>query len=152
MGRENVQLVLYIYKKLSYNTNMFKILNQKYRFFKRKVEATQKAIWDLEFTIAKSRQVREGVRQDRDRTIEAISQIETTIKGTEKKEDKEKLEVELKTLQENATRYEAQMKMIDEQIEGGWVTDENPAGIGIKERMASLASLREMYKDYLSKI
>lgn len=132
---------------------MFKmIFNPKYKFFKKKLSNVQCTIWDLDFKIAKSRQVREGVRQDRDRAIETVNQIENALKGDLTKEERTKIEGELATFKENVERYEAQMKMIDQQIEGGHISQENPAGIGIKEQMASLAELREMIKDYIKKI
>lgn len=127
---------------------MFKIFNKKYKYFKSKFEQVQREIWNLDFKIAKSRQVREGIRQDRDHALNSLNAIETALK--EKKTPE--LEKDKASLEDNVKRYEAQMKMIDEQIEGGFVSDENPAGIGIKEQMKSLAELRNMYEDYLKKL
>ena len=132
---------------------MLKIFNKKYRFFKKKAQDVQYTIWDLDFKIAKSREVREGVRQDRDRAIEGINQIDNVLPSiTIKPEEKESLEKDKATLQENVTRYEAQMKMIDDQINGGVPSEDNPAGIGIMERIKSLTELREMIKQYMRRI
>lgn len=128
------------------------MFNTKKRFFKNKIKDVSKYIWDLEFKIEKSRQVREGVRLDRERTLELVSQLEVQIKGTEDSKKKTELEGQIKKLQDNIARYEAQMKMIDFEIDGGQPSEENPAGIGILEKISSFIELRKMYEDYIKRI
>lgn len=128
------------------------MFNTKKRFFKNKVKEVNKYIWDLEFKIEKSRQVREGIRLDRDKAVETVIQLETQLKNTTDSKLKESLEAQKKHNEENIPRYEAQMKMIDAEINGGQPTEENPAGIGIIERIKSFIELREMYKDYAKKL
>lgn len=128
-----------------------KILNSKYRYFRRKVTDVTHSMWELEFKIAKSRQVREGIRQDRDRAVESVHQITEALK-TAKKEDKEKYEADKVAHEENTKRYEAQMKMIDDEINGGTPTEGNPSGIGIMERLKSYAELRNMYVEYAKSV
>ncbi len=128
------------------------MLNKKKKFFKNKIESVEKAIWDIEFKIAKSRQVREGVRQDRDRSIEAIAKIEAAIKGTEDKDIKKKLEEELAAITSNKSRYESQMQMIDDEINGGKPSEVNPSGAGLIETIAGYNELRLMIQDYITKL
>src|SRR4051812_46467582 len=97
---------------------MFKIFDAKYRFFKKKISDVQKTIWEREFKVTKSRQVREGVRQDRDRAIEAVHQITEAIKTNKDVATREVAEKEKGALEDNVKRYEAQMAMIDKQING----------------------------------
>lgn len=126
---------------------MFKIFNKKYQFFQEKIDAVTKTIWDFEFKISKSRQVREGVRQDRDRAVEAAQHIKVKSEGA-KGDDKKKLEDELAKMVENKERYEKQMKMIDDQIQGANATENSDAVIGLNEQLKSLVELKQMYKSY----
>lgn len=130
------------------------LLSRKYRYFNRKVIDVQNSIWEYEFKVNKSRQIREGIRQDRDRAMETSQQIEVALKAEKKGEKKESLEKELATFIDSVKRYEAQMKMIDAQIQGGEDnrSESNPAGIGVLEQIKSLTELKLMYIDYLSRI
>lgn len=125
------------------------IFSKKYRFFKKKVEDVQCAMWELEFKIAKSRQVREGIRMDRDRSIENTKMLEGRIAIEKNEEEKKKQEEQLVVFQENTKRYEAQMKMIDDQITGIKAEGNNPGQQGLLETLASYAELKNMYKSYI---
>ncbi len=63
------------------------LTNAEYRFFHRKLYSVQASIWEAQFKVKKSREVREGVRQDRDRAVEAVGNITKAIE-TEKDEEK----------------------------------------------------------------
>lgn len=125
------------------------MFNKKKKFFKHKVRAVTKQIWDFEFKVEKTLQIREGIRQDRDRLIDAKHKNDAALKATPKDE---KLLKEAAEIADTIKRYESQMKMLDDQITGGAVSEENPAGIGINEQISSLAELRKMYQDYILKI
>jgi hypothetical protein len=128
---------------------MFKIFNAKYRFFKKKISDVQKTIWEREFKVVKSRQVREGVRQDRDRAIEALN----SMKNQKDVATKEVAEKEQAAFEDNIKRYEAQMAMIDKQINGYTAKNENEESVvGLLEEIRSYIELREMYKQYISEI
>jgi septal ring factor EnvC (AmiA/AmiB activator) len=120
-------------------------MNKK-QFFKKKIERVQYDTWELEFKLAKSRYIREGVRQDRDRAIEALNNIEAALKA--EPTDRKKVEAERDALLENVKRYEAQMDMIDKQINGYEGDDTHEPVIGLIEQLASLAELKSMYKSY----
>lgn len=133
--------------------NLYKFLtSRKYRLFTRKLRDVQTALWDLEFKVAKSRQVREGVRQDRDRAVSHAKQLEPQVENLKDKDAKEKASKELAATQDTIKRYEAQMQMIDRQVEGFQGSETEQPVVGVNEQMASLAELREMYKEYRSKI
>lgn len=119
----------------------------KIQFFKQKIERVQYETWEVEFKVQKSRQIREGVRQDRDRAIEALSNIETALKT--EPTDRTKLETERDAFKENITRYEAQMDMLDKQINGYQGDDTHEPIIGLIEQLASLSELKSMYKSYI---
>lgn len=128
------------------------MFSKKKKFFKKKLKEIDYAIWDLEFKIKKSRQIREGVRLDRDRAIENLQHVESALKRDVSKEDKEKMEKERDTIKDNVSRYESQMKMIDSEIDGGEPTEYSPSGVGILERIKSLYELKEMYKEYIKSL
>lgn len=126
--------------------------NRKYRVFARKAKDVDVAIWEQDFKIAKSRQIREGIRQDRERTLEAVNRISAAVDAEQDPEKKKALEAERASHADNATRYEAQMRMIDNQINGVPAQGENPGENGILETIQSLAELRAMYQQYMKDI
>ncbi len=120
--------------------------------FAKKISDVQISIWELDFKVAKSRQIREGVRQDRERAVEALQQVTAKLAGTANETDKAALQKEADGFTENVRRYEAQIKMIDEQIVGKPAAGEDPGVEGINDRIRALSELREMYKQYLTTI
>ena len=127
--------------------------NKKKAHFVQKLVAVERTIWDLEFKIAKSRQVREGVRQDRERALQGIEAISAQLNGTVSTEEKEKMETEKANMVDMATRFEKQMQMIDTEINGQAPTEDMPQGVqGIMEQIAGFVSLKEMYTDYIKTI
>lgn len=132
---------------------MWKYLTSaKYRFFKRKLYAVQATMWETEFKIAKSRQVREGVRQDRDRAKEAINQLEAGLASAKDADQREYMQNELFKHKENVERYEKQMKMVDDQINGAVGDAEHEPVIGLLEQVKSYVELKLMYEQYISEI
>lgn len=133
--------------------NIYKWLTSyKYRFFYKKLSGVQAAIWENEFKITKSRQLREGIRQDRDHALATVANLDNNIKNEKNEENLKMLEAEKAKLLDNAKRFEAQMKMVDQQISGVPASGDNPGENGILDTIKSYAELREMYKDYLTKI
>jgi hypothetical protein len=123
----------------------------KKKFFAEKVEKVSYAIWDLEFKLTKSRSVREGVRQDRERTVQAMENVNKLLTEAKDKPTKKKYQEEYDALNNNKVRYESQMDMIDKQINGFQGDEKHEPIIGVLEEIASLTELREMYKDYSRK-
>jgi len=129
------------------------MFNPKKKFFKEKIKQVTMTIWELEFKVEKSRQVREGIRQDRDRAIESILQIETLLKNPDNApEQKEQGEKSLALFKDQASRFEAQIKMIDDQINGIPAEGENPGQQGILETIHGLVELKGMYKEYVKSL
>lgn len=133
--------------------NIYKWLtNSKYRFFFRKLKGVRAAMWEYEFKVAKARQLRESVRQDRDRTLAGVQNMDNSIKNEKDPEKLKMLESEKAKLLDNAKRFEAQMKMVDEEINGIPTSEADAGKNGIMDAIKSYAELREMYKDYLRKM
>lgn len=132
--------------------NIIKYLTSwKYRLFTKKIQGVEVAIAEADFKIAKSRQLREEIRRDRDRSVEAMQQISVALKN-DKVENKEALEKDGVATEGNIRRYEAQMKMIDDQISGVPANGENPGEAGIVDTLKSYVELKKMFIDYRSKL
>lgn len=127
------------------------LFNKKYRFFQKKVSDVQKSLWELEFKVAKARAMREESRQGRDRTVEQVGNLTKTLNALtpEEKEQAVTLQTEIDNATAAIKSYEAQMQMVDDQVNG--LRGEEPI-TGLLEHMDGLANLRELYKEHLSKI
>ena len=113
-------------------------MNKK-QFFKNKEKQVQYSIWELEFKIKKSRDIREEVRQQRDVAVETLAVLE--------KEEK-KDEARLAKQKDDISRYERQMQMLDNEINGVPAEGENPGQNGLLDTLRSYAELKNMYKEY----
>lgn len=123
-----------------------KLFNQKYRLFTQKIKDVTNSIYELEFKIHKSRQLREESRLLRDRSIEQAAQVKARLAAPKDKEEQKSLEEELTVHEGNKEKYEGQMKLVDEQVNG---TEE---ASGLIDTLRGLTELREMYRDYRSRI
>lgn len=121
------------------------IFNQKKRFFQKKINDVTRSLWELEFKISKARQMREQSRQLRDMTIEVLNRSEAALKG---QPDNAQLQKQVTDAQTQIKGYEAQMKLVDDQVNGDQESDEK----GLMEYMAGLAELKMLYLDYVTKI
>lgn len=121
------------------------VTSRKYRFFQKKISDVTASLWELDFKISKARGMREASRQARDRSVESLQRAKAAPVTDESKKAVEKLEAEVKG-------YEAQMSMIDDQINGTEATLDVEGQKGLIEYMEGLADLRRMYKEYANQI
>lgn len=128
------------------------MFNQKKKYFKLKARNVQKMIWDLEFKIFKVRELREGIRLDRDRALETVHALDAEIKRDHEPETLKELEAQKKLHQENAERFEKQLKMLDVEIEGQPAEGDNPGVQGINDQLAGLRELVKMINEYLREL
>lgn len=123
------------------------MFNTKKKHFKRKLKNLDKTIWDLEFKKQQAGVLREKIRLDRDNKLNHRNMVEAKLKLEENKN--EELEKALTEANDTLTRFEAQLKMIDEQIQGGTPTPEDPSGEGVMGQIARLHELRIMLTNYI---
>lgn len=134
------------------------IFNWKYRLFIKKIWDVRQSIAEFEFKVAKSRGLRESVRLERDRAIEALQVVENKLKlhmgmtAENFTQSNEMLEKEKAGLTNQVQRFEVQMKMIDEQINGIVANGENEGQMGILDTIQGLVELKGMYKSYLQQL
>lgn len=123
------------------------MFNKKKKFFKDKIKEVEKTLWDLDFKVFKARGMREESRQHRDRSVEQLNSVSSFVGKEKDPATLEKLEAEKKFFTEDVAKYEAQMKMIDDQINGN-----NEGEQGILEVMKALGELKRMYTEYASQL
>lgn len=117
------------------------LTSSRYRFFQKKISEVTKSLWELDFKISKARGMREASRQARDRAVE---QLQNLIKASDPA-----LAPKIEAGETEIKGYEAQMQLVDEQING----TEGPEGQkGLMEYMEGLADLKEMYKEYSAQL
>lgn len=122
------------------------MFNTKKKHFKRKLKNLDKTIWDLEFKKQQAGVLREKIRLDRDNKLNHRNMVEAKLKENKTEE----LEKALTEANDTLTRFEAQLKMIDEQIQGGTPTQEDPSGEGVMGQIARLYELKKMVIDYIA--
>lgn len=116
--------------------------------FKQKLEGTQKMIWDLEFKIFKTREIREDIRKEYESMQSRIQSYKQQIKDGVKG-----LDDQLILAERDAGRFLGQIKQLDLETEGSKPTSEYPEGvIGIGHQIASLRELQEMLKSWIKKL
>ena len=112
-------------------------------------------IWDLEFKRAKTRMIREEIRQTYDNLKSRLHILEEDIKKqketpTMEKGDIARLDDQKVLLERDITRYEAQMKGLDLEVNGSKQTAEYPDGVqGINDQLDALRELMGMLKEYM---
>lgn len=129
--------------------------------FKQKLEGTTKMIWDLEFKVHKSRELREEIRQQYDSNKQRLANIEDRLKVMPVPKEGEQMPEEVKVeygkliddkniLETKIKDGERQLQIIDVEIEGMAPTNENPDGVtGILYQIDSLKEVQGMIKEYL---
>lgn len=124
-------------------------MKSKKQFFKDKIERVTYEIWDCEFKVSKTRQIREEVRRTRDNTVEGIKLTTARLENETDEELKKKTQEELSVLVDDKARFERQMEMLDNQVNGFIGDETHEPVIGVIEQIGSLTELREMYKSYI---
>lgn len=124
--------------------------------FKGKQEGTQRMIWDLEFKIHKTKEIKEEIRQEYDFMNARIATLETQIKDFPKDKDKNEkalLEDQKKRAERDRDRFENQMKALDLEINGAKPSKDYPDGVqGINSQVDSLRELVGMLKSWRKKL
>jgi len=115
--------------------------------FKQKFEGTQKMIWDLEFKVFKTREIREDIRVEYESMQSRIQSYKQQIKDGVQGID------QLTLAERDAGRLLAQIKQLDIEVNGTKPTNEHPDGAtGITHQIDSLRELRGMLQDWIYKL
>ena len=128
----------------------------KKQYFKNRLHAVRQMIWDIEFKIFKTKEIREGVRQDYDAMKSRLSNYEKILnewKGKDDEAEKKRVEDDIVRAKQDVERLEAQMKQVDLEVYGSKKTAEFPDGAtGLTHEVESLRELTGMLDDWLKKI
>ena len=130
---------------------MFKILNWKYRFFKKKIKQVNCALADLEFKLFKVRELREERRKQRDRTVEAIDQLTAKLNSENTEEVKKTLTAQLEEQKAYQTYLTGQIDSLDIEINGQKGTDTVQEYNGVIQQIEAARELLVMYKEYVQR-
>lgn len=125
------------------------LTSKKYRLFTQKIKDVQVSIWETDFRIFKARQLREESRSSRDNAMQALVAVGEALSKAPKDE---KLLADKATLEAQVKGFEAQMFLIDTQIQGVKGVADVEDQTGYMDVLTGLASLREQYKSYLTQI
>lgn len=130
-----------------------KRLDSKKAHFKNKLLGTYRLIWDLEFKVFKTKEIREGIRQEYDNMSSRIASLEDQIKNWPSDKDqgeKARLEDQKVIAARDRDRFQHQMASLDAEVHGLKPSNENPNGmVGILEQIDSLRELAGMLKDHI---
>lgn len=127
-------------------------------FYRQKVVATQKMIWDLEFKRSKTRRVREEVRQQFDDGNAKLTALKEQIVEQAKNPTMEKGEIA--RLDDKQVNFEKEITRLGEHLEGLSLeingikpSEKYPDGvIGIDEQIDAFRELIGDFKDYAKHI
>lgn len=126
------------------------------RHFKQKLDGTTKMIWDLEFKLFKTRELREEIRQQYDFMVARVESLDKTISEWPKDKDegeRKRVEDQKVLADRDRDRLLEQVKGLDAEISGLKPSAENPNGhIGIIEQIESYRELRSMLGDYIKTV
>lgn len=121
--------------------------------FEERLRGTRATIWDLQFKVFKTREIREDVRKEYDQMKARIEAYDTQLKNwpADKTEgDKKNMEDDKARAERDAERFLKQMQMLDLEVEGSKPTAELPDGYaGITQQIDSLREVEKMLQDYL---
>lgn len=122
-------------------------------FFKAKLKQTRQTIWDLEFKIFKTREIREEIRQQYDQMLSRIDNLKGQIANWPADADpaeKARIADQQALAERDAERFVRQMQMLDAEVDGLKPTVDHPNGqIGISEQVDSVREVSSMITDYV---
>jgi len=128
------------------------MFNKEKSYFKDKLTAVQRMIWDLEFKRFKSLEVREISRKQYDNLNAKLHAIpkEEDIKD---EAEKGKIKDQRAILERDIENYKGQMNLIDLEVNGSKPTNQYPEGYtGISDQLEALRELQGMVKNYIKKL
>ena len=121
--------------------------------FKSKLRQTKTLIWDLQFKVFKTREIRESIRQEYDymkSRIETLTSQVTNFPKDGDQAEKARIEDQIVLAKRDEERFLQQMKQLDLEIEGARPSEEYPSGVeGVTHQIDSLKELEKMLEDYI---
>lgn len=118
--------------------------------FEHRLQATRASIWDLQFKAFKTREVREGIRQEYDYVQAQLKSLEEKI-PTATPDEVGRLKDQKELAERDLKRFVLQMRELDLEVEGSRPTVEMPNGHdGVMMQIDSLRELETMLTDWIS--
>lgn len=127
----------------------------KKNYFKQRLQGTERLVWDLEFKMFKTREIREDIRKEYAQMKARLFAVEEQIKNfpaDKDQADKARLEDQKVLLDKDTLRFQAQIEQLDIEVEGTKPTEKYPDGVdGIVQQIGSLKEVQTMLKDWIKK-
>lgn len=127
----------------------------KKNYFKQRLQGTERLVWDLEFKMFKTREIREDIRKEYAQMKARLFTVEEQIKNfpaDKDQADKARLEDQKVLLDKDTLRFQAQIEQLDIEVEGTKPTEKYPDGVdGIVQQIGSLKEVQTMLKDWIKK-
>ena len=124
--------------------------------FTNKLDGVGKMIWDLQFKLFKTREIREDIRKEYDFMKARIDGLNTQITNYPKDgniDEKKRLDDQKVLAERDANRLEAQLRGLDVEMDGTKPSVDYPEGAdGITQQIESLHELQSMLKNWIKKI
>lgn len=123
----------------------------KKRQFEEKIKQVQATIWDLQFKLHKTAEIREDVRKEYDQAQAQLHSLKE--RKDESKEAKAQTQKEIEFYEGAANRFKAQLENLDIEMHGLTATPENPEGYtGIQQQIESYEELKAMLSNYVRRL
>jgi hypothetical protein len=119
----------------------------KKKYFKKRLDDSQKMLWDYEFKQFKAKELRESLRKEHDRVAETIDAYKTQIENKANTPETIKtFEEKLKGASSDLDNLKLQIIRQDEEIGVG-----NNEAPGLQSMIDGLHELRKMIQDYIAR-
>lgn len=139
-----------------YRTYLGMRTNTKKDHFLHKLRGTRSLIWDLQFKVFKTREIREEIRHEYDMMkarIEAFDKKLAEYPADGDQTEKARVEDQRTLALKDAERYLAQIQGLDVEVEGAKPSDAYPNGHdGIMQQIDSLRELEKMLQDWIKEL
>ena len=117
------------------------------RYFLKRLDDSQKMLWDYQFKQFKAKELREDLRKEHDRLAETLDAYKVQIENKNNTEETRKtFEEKLKTTSADLDKLKLQIIRQDEEIGAG-----NAEGPGLQSMIDGLHELRKMILDYIAR-
>jgi len=123
--------------------------------FTSKIQGVEQMIWDLQFKLFKTAEIREDIRKEHEASRSRLETITKQLEAFPKdgnKDEKARLEDTKVRTEKDCERFVAQMQALDVEMHGSPKTNEYPDGAtGITHQIDSYRELQEMLKQWLDR-
>lgn len=124
--------------------------------FKQKLIGTKKMLWDFEFKLFKTKELREEIRQEYDFMKSRIATLQAQYDGWPEDKDpaeREKIKDQITLAEKDKEKLENQVNGLDLEMYGSKPTNQYPDGVqGITNQIDALREVIGLLKDHIKSL